>query len=89
MTAFSHRTLWVAYNINSVDRDTYDLVAVRQNGTSGIDTFYGAADGQDGSIVLAGVTEGSWQGAHLGGTNDFAAVKLDADGVEVWRWQVK
>lgn len=50
--------------------------------------FYGAADAHDGSIVLAGATGGSWKGTHAGGANDFAAVKLDADGGEVWRWQV-
>lgn len=64
-------------------------LCVRRDGTSATDMFYGAADGQDGSVVIAGATEGSWQGAHTGGTNDFAAVKLDVDGGEIWRWQVK
>eukprot|EP00904_Undaria_pinnatifida_P006344 jgi/Undpi1/283/HiC_scaffold_1.g00279.m1 len=58
-----------------------------QNGTTGNDELYGAANGRDGSIVLAGVTEGAWKGAHAGGLRDFCAVKLDADGGEVWRWQ--
>ena len=88
MTGFFNRVLCFANNTYNVGRGTYSLVVVRQDGTSATDTFYGAAGGQDGSVVLAGVTEGSWQGAHAGGANDFAAVKLDADG-EIWRWQVK
>ena len=64
-------------------------MAFRQNGTTGNDEIYGAANGRDGSIVLAGVTEGAWRGAHAGGLRDFCAVKLDADGGEVWRWQVR
>lgn len=50
--------------------------------------FYGAAMGEDGSVVLAGSTEGSWDGERAGDVSDFAAVKLNADGEEVWRWQV-
>lgn len=40
--------------------------------------------------MLAGVTGGEWGGAdsYVGGYYDFAAVKLDANGDEVWRWQV-
>ena len=52
-------------------------------GTTAADWFCGAAIGNDCSIVLAGFTEGSWKGAHAGGINDFAAVKLDAGGQEV------
>lgn len=44
--------------------------------------------GQDGSVVLAGVTTGTWSDSYIGGTYDFAAVKLDSSGDEVWRWQV-
>lgn len=45
----------------------------------------------DGSVMLAGITGGTWGGAYsnVGGEYDFAAVKLDANGDEVWRWQVR
>lgn len=44
---------------------------------------------EDGSFVLAGRAEGVWSGDSSAGGLDFVAVKLDADGQEVWRWQVK
>lgn len=59
-----------------------------QNGTTGADTLKAAAVGADGSVVLAGATAGSWSGANLRGFSDFAAVKLDSGGKELWRWQV-
>lgn len=42
----------------------------------------------NGSVVMAGYTSGDWDGEVHAGGDDFAAVKLDADGNEVWRWQV-
>lgn len=39
------------------------------------------------SIVLAGHTYDHWNGTDIG-FRDFAAVKLDLDGQEMWRWQV-
>lgn len=42
----------------------------------------------DNSVVLAGVTQGDWDGELIGG-NDFAVVKLSSLGVEEWRWQVR
>lgn len=48
---------------------------------------YAATPRVDGSIVLAGVTDGNWDG-ELVGTTDFAAVALDEDGAELWRYQV-
>lgn len=41
----------------------------------------------DGSVYLAGYTRGDWSATNAG-YMDFAAVKLHADGVEEWRWQV-
>lgn len=38
--------------------------------------------------MLAGETYGNWGGDNAGAA-DFAAVKLDSDGVEVWRYQVR
>ena len=42
----------------------------------------------DGSVVLGGSTEGDWNTTNKG-LKDFAAVKLDIDGVEEWRYQVR
>lgn len=42
----------------------------------------------DGSIVLAGITDGEWDGGPFG-VVDFVAVALDEDGVELWRYQVR
>lgn len=40
-------------------------------------------------MVLAGYTYGNWSGVNSGGDKgDFAVVMLDADGLELWRWQV-
>lgn len=50
--------------------------------------FFCVAVGKDGSALLAGSSTGSWDGIHLGG-RDFVAVKVDSDGKELWRWQVK
>ena len=43
---------------------------------------------EDGSYILAGRTEGNWN-VEPNGEEDFAAVKLDPDRNEVWRWQVR
>lgn len=42
-------------------------------------------DKNDGSVVLTGWSRGDWSEFSYGGSTDFAAVKLDADGAEVWR----
>lgn len=42
----------------------------------------------DGSVFLSGFTEGDWKGIHKG-LEYFAAVKLDIDGQEEWRYQVR
>lgn len=44
--------------------------------------------GADGSIVLGGRASGDWNGTSAG-LDDFVAVKLDAAGKEIWRWQVR
>lgn len=41
----------------------------------------------DGSIFLAGYTEGDWEGVNAGDA-DFAAVNLHTRGSELWRYQV-
>lgn len=37
---------------------------------------------------MAGHTAGDWDEVNAG-EEDFAAVKLDQDGLELWRWQVR
>ena len=64
------------------------MSSVRQDGTSGDDQIYTATATGGGSTVLAGYTEGPWNGAN-NGSDDFAAVKLDADGTVEWKWQVR
>lgn len=67
-----------------------------QDGTAGADLVYGAAMNEDGSVVLTGETTGIWDETTSTITEsttddivDFAAVKLDTDGTELWRWQVR
>eukprot|EP00752_Nemacystus_decipiens_P003778 g3478.t1 len=48
---------------------------------------YAATPRADGSIVLAGITDGDWDGGPFGVT-DVAVVALDEDGAELWRYQV-
>lgn len=59
----------------------------RQNGTIGDDFLRAAAMGDEGSVLLVGDTSGNWTGVNAG-SFDFAAIKLDASGKELWRWQV-
>lgn len=54
----------------------------------GEDVIFHAAAGDDGSFVLAGWTNGTWD-EPSDDSFDFAAVKLDADGTETWRYQVR
>ena len=58
-----------------------------QNGTGEYEECFTMAAAGKGPVVLAGKTKGNWSGTSAGHT-DFAAVKLDANGTEVWRWQV-
>ena len=58
-----------------------------QDGTDGLDSVSAAVVGDNDSVVLAGYTSGSWSGITVGQA-DAAAVKLDANGNELWRWQV-
>lgn len=59
-----------------------------QDGTSSNDFLMECTLGSDGSIYLAGYTTGNWSDINVG-HEDFAAAKLDADGNEIWRWQVR
>ena len=67
-----------------------DLIATGvfdQGGTSSADAGSALAMWEDGSIVLAGQTEGDWNGTNLG-FRDFAAFKLKEDGTLQWKLQV-
>lgn len=45
--------------------------------------------GDDGSVFLAGSTNGLWFGTKDPGVlADFVVIKLDADGKLLWGWQV-
>lgn len=59
-----------------------------QDGSAGYDHCKGAVvDNNDGSVILAGWSQGDWsEQGHQGGYSDFVAVKLDADGEEIWRY---
>lgn len=59
-----------------------------QDGTDEFDSISAAVVRDDDSVVLAGYSCGNWSGLSTGQA-DFAAVKLAADGNELWRWQVK
>lgn len=53
----------------------------------GEDVEYSVAmPGDDGSVMLAGRTSVDWSGTNAG-EYDFAAVKVDGDGQEIWRWK--
>ena len=57
---------------------------VAQNGTPEEDRIYGIFIDDDDSVVLAGTTEGTWANVSRG-DHDFAVVKLDQNGAELWR----
>ena len=64
------------------------MVSFAQNGTSGEDELRSVAIAQDGSIVVAGGTSGSYDRESEGGF-DFVALKLDSNGNVQWAWQVR
>lgn len=59
-----------------------------QDGTSSSDVISDVAvDDDEGSMIFAGYTAGSWDTVNLG-EEDWAAFKLDSDRNIVWTWQV-
>ncbi|CAN0430485.1 unnamed protein product [Ectocarpus sp. 12 AP-2014] len=59
-----------------------------QGGTAESDVCSAAVVAEDGSIVLAGYTVGSWDGSEANvGEEDLVVVKLDKDGNQLWHWQ--
>ena len=67
--------------------DYHHVPSYWQDGTEEYDVLWAIAVQADGSILLAGYTEGDWDGISAGGY-DFIMVALSADGEELWRWQV-
>lgn len=62
---------------------------IPQDGTNVHDVLREVAVQADGSILLAGATDGDWSGANAGDNNgDWAVVSLSTTGEENWRWQV-
>ena len=59
-----------------------------QDGTEENDKIFAAAAVDDGSVIIAGYTEGSY-GAVNSGSTDFVAVKIDRDANLMWKWQVR
>ncbi|CAN0006742.1 unnamed protein product, partial [Sphacelaria rigidula] len=57
-----------------------------QGGTGGKDKLQAAAMASDGSVLLAGYSDGVWEGSNQGGI-DLAVVKLSADGEVEWKRQ--
>lgn len=62
------------------------VLSSQNSSDDGADYLYGASAGMNDTVVLAGFTEGDFSAQNLGGA-DFAAVKLDADGQQLWSWQ--
>lgn len=58
-----------------------------QGGTPEFDGSRGIFPQDDESVVLIGNTGGVWSNASSG-VVDIAAVKLDVNGQQLWRWQV-
>lgn len=76
------------------------FVCREQNGTGdNFEEAYAIAMAGDGSVVVAGVTEGDYEGGGLSNSlertessddyADFLAVKLDENGTQLWSWQVQ
>ncbi len=59
---------------------------VTQLGSDALDWTQGVGLGPDGSVLVAGSTEGSFARG-LGGERDMIVVSLNAEGKEQWRWQ--
>ena len=53
----------------------------------GFNSIKAIAAFDDGSVLLAGSTEGDWSGMNMGGS-DFTVIKLSASGNMKWNWQV-
>ena len=71
----------------TLTHNTAFRLRLTQDGSATDDTLHAVALTKDGSVILAGSTTGVWGEASIG-SDDFAAVKLDAEGNLLWAWQV-
>lgn len=58
-----------------------------QNGTTSWDNGWDADFTEDNSIIICGVTSGSFGGLNIG-DRDLVVIKLSSDGDFLWAWQV-
>lgn len=67
------------------------LPASSQDGTTKWDIVEGSTMGDDGFVIMVGVTRANWARLYTGSGTDFMAVCLDASNgtYEAWRWQVR
>lgn len=65
-----------------------DTVTAVQGGTAFADVLSTVLVDEDGSVILAGYTSGSWTESNAG-EEDYLVIKLDSDGKEIWVWQVR
>lgn len=63
------------------------ILTLKDGPGTGSNIFLSIAAFDDNSVLLAGYTEGDWDGDNSGG-RDFAVTKLSASGVVEWNWQV-
>lgn len=78
---------WRAQLVNIELNVSHACLGYTQDGTNAYDALKDCVVESDGSVYMVGNTQGEWAKAHSG-DSDFAAVKLDEDGRELWRWQV-
>ena len=80
--------MWAVYTIGgSPYFPDIECAGAAQGGTIDEDYALAAVATTNGTFVLAGTTRGDWGGPNAGDV-DFAALKLDADGNVIWKWQV-
>lgn len=63
-------------------------VTYLQGGTTVADVLSTVLVDEEGSVIMAGYTSGSFLETGAG-EEDYLAVKLDSDGNEIWIWQVQ
>ncbi|CAM9980650.1 unnamed protein product [Ectocarpus sp. 12 AP-2014] len=70
----------------ALDEDGSELWRFQDGSLFSISSAWGVAALSDGSVVLAGVTDGDYAETNAG-AQDFAVVKLTEEGVLDWTWQ--
>ncbi|CBJ28797.1 hemolysin-type calcium-binding region [Ectocarpus siliculosus] len=70
----------------ALDEDGSELWRFQDGSLLSSSSAWGVAALSDGSVVLAGTTDGNYAGTNAG-AQDFAVVKLTEEGVLDWTWQ--